>query len=201
MLLSQLIDQNVYANERLRGRCLGVGISLKNFSAKYLLCQAVQSETARRALTPQADFAVSVSSVSEFSENGINVSKLRPVFPKNCAKIFLPRPIYSYEGAFLGQAIDLELSSYVATRLFTDRNEIIPISSISAFSDAVILRKEQAYPLGQRIPAHVVSNFCDKNEPIVTKSILKMAIAKKKLIRFTMSLSPFRQDLEIHSKS
>ena len=111
-------------------------------------------------------------------------------------KIFLPRPIYSYEGAFLGNAVDMELSNYVATRIFTDKNEIIPISSVLAFSDAVILRKEQAYPLGQRIPAHVVSKFFDKNEPIVTKSVLKTAIAKKNLIRLTMSLSPFRQDLE-----
>lgn len=196
MLLSQLVGKNVYVNGNLRGVCLGMGISLKNFSVKYLLCHSLSSETARRTLAMQADFAVSISSVSEFSENGIVLSKLRPVFPKTCAKIFLSRPVYSFEGAFLGSAADVELTNYVATRIFTDRNEIIPISSVSAFSDAVILKKEQAYPLGQRIPAPLSLKIFDKNEPIVTKSVLRTAIAKKRLIRLTMSLPPFRQNLE-----
>ena len=196
MLLSQLVNQHVYVNNNLRGVCRGVGISLKNYAVKYLLCQSASSETARRTRALQADFAVNISSVSDFLEQGILLSKLRPVFPKSCVKIFPSRPIYSFDGAFLGNVADVELTNYTAVRIFTTDNEIIPFSSVTAFSDAVILKKEQPYPLGQRIPAPLSLQIFEKNEPLVTKSVLRAAIEKKTLICLTMALAPFKQNLD-----
>ena len=63
--------------------------------------------------------------------------------------------------------------------------------SIFGCSDAVILRKEQAYPLGQRIPAPILPLITEKYEPVVTRAVLRNATAKRTLVKLTLSLPPF----------
>ena len=184
MLLSTLNEKNVFVNKISSGICLGIGFSLKNYSVKYLLCASVHTQNA-------VDFSVSTTAVTDVSDIGITLSRLRPVYPKNCAKVSIGLPIYSFEGGFLGRVEDLEIHNFVATRIYTDRGEIVPITSIFACSDAVILRKEQAYPLGQRIPTPLVSIISDKTDTLVTRAVLKNATAKKALIKLTLSLPPF----------
>ncbi|MBQ8308706.1 MAG: hypothetical protein IJX96_02620 [Clostridia bacterium] len=183
MRLIDFIGKNVYAGSIFKGICLGVGISPKNFAVKYLLCSS---------LGERPDFCVNVSAIEEIDEN-IYLSRLRPVFPKNCAKIFMDLPIYSQDGAFLGHIADLEMQNYVALQIFTDRGSSISVSLLAACRDAVIVRKETSYPLGQRIPAPVVSEIFDKKETLVTKSNLRQAIQKGALIKLTLSLAPFRR--------
>lgn len=187
MFLSDITEKNIYAgkNDASRGVCRGVGISLKSRAVKYLLCSCSASQK-----IPSTDFSVNVSAVQDI-DGGIRLSKLRPVFPKNCARIFIGYPVYSYDGSFLGKVTDLELENLTATRLFTDANVVYPVSAILACADAVILRKELPYPLGQRVPAPVLPLICDKNETLVTKSVLRSAIAKGGLIRLTLALPPF----------
>lgn len=183
MKLSQLNEKSIYVGKVFRGVCRGVALSLKSQSVKYLLCASTQTQTA-------TDFSVGVSAVTEIGDS-ILLSRLRPCYPKNCAKISLGLPVYSFEGGYLGTVADLDLNDFVATKLYTDRGDVIPLTSIFACSDAVILRKEQAYPLGQRIPAPLLSTVTDKSEALVTKPILRTAIRNKSLIKLTLSLSPF----------
>ena len=194
MLLSDLVNKNVYAGVTLKGKCVGVGISLKTYAVKYLLC----SSTVQNAM--HADFCVSVSAVEEV-EDDIYLSRLRPAFPKNCAKVYLRRPIYLENGAYLGNVQDVEIQNYIALRLFTDQNKALPLTSVAAFSDAVILKKEQPYPIGQRIPAPLLSLVTDKNDGVITKQILRTAIEKKSLVKLTLSLPPFYFDLSQRSHS
>lgn len=193
MLLSQIVNLPINVNGTNRGVCLGVGVSLKTSTVKYLLCSSAPSAT---PLSANVDFCVNLSSVYSFEKNAVFLSKLRPVFPKNCAKIFLSRPVYSFDGNFLGSLTDLEINEQTATRLFTT-NETFPFCAVAAVSDAFILRKNQPYPLGQRIPAPVVSSVFEKNTPVVTKPVLKTAIEKKALIKLTLSLAPFRFEEDV----
>lgn len=188
MFLSDLVGKNIYVGKNLRGVCLGLGISLKTRAVKYLLCAE------NPAQKTQTDFAVSVSAITDIGAM-ISLTSLRPAHPNRCAKIFLDRPVFSFDGVFLGKVEDVEFRDWVATNLYTDQNEQFPVLSITACSDAVILRKELPYPLGQRIPAHRVSLYTDKSDPTVTKPILKNAIRKNALIRLTLALPPFRLDL------
>ena len=183
MLLSDFTQKKVFVNKTSRGVCLGIGFSLKNYAVKYLLCASIQTQSA-------VDFAVGIAAVTDVNET-ITLSRLRPVYPKNCAKLSIGLPVYSFEGGYLGNIIDVELRDFIVTRLFTDRNEIIPVTSIFGCSDAVILRKEQAYPLGQRIPAPLLPLVTEKSEPVVTRAVLRNATAKKTLVKLTLSLPPF----------
>ena len=90
---------------------------------------------------------------------------------------------------------DLEMQDFIATRLFTDQGDVIPITSLYACSDAVILKKEQPYPIGQRIPAHILSLLTDKADAVVTRPLLKTAIQRKALVKLTLSLPPFHLEL------
>lgn len=182
MFLNDIVGKNIYAGSVFKGVCLGVGISPKNYAVKYLLCSS-------RGERP--DFCVNVSAIEEIDEH-IYLSRLRPVFPKNCAKIFKDLPVYAQDGTYLGVVSDLEMQNYVALRLFTDCN-VLPVSLLSACRDAIIVRKEFRFPLGQRIPAPVVSEIFDKKEVLVTKSNLRTAIQKGALIKLTLSLAPFRR--------
>jgi len=91
------------------------------------------------------------------------------------------------------------MDNFVAIRLLTDRKEKYPISAIVACSDAVIVKKDMPYPLGQRIPAPILFKFDAKND-VVTKPILKEAIKKGILIRTTLSLPPFHFEFTEFSK-
>lgn len=180
MLLSDLIEKGVYSGEKLRGVCLGVGISLKNYAVKYLLCA---NATTHNPLRARIDFSVPVSAVESVSDGAIRLSRLRSVCPKNCACAFANRPIYRYDGAYLGCVTDIDLSDFTAVRLFADTGKSYPFSAIYAFADAVLLRKPQAYPLGIRA-----------GNTLINKSTLKKAIEDKELIRFTLSLPPFQSE-------
>ena len=183
MFLSDITDKNIYVNKTSRGICLGVGVSLKTHAVKYLLCASVHTQNA-------VDFAVGTNAVADVTDV-ITLSRLRPVYPKNCAKIAIGLPVYSFEGGYLGNLEDVELRDFIVTRLFTDRNEVYPVTSVFACSDAVILRKEQVYPLGQRIPAPILPLVTDKRDSVVTRSVLRTASAKNCLVKLTLSLPPF----------
>lgn len=184
MHLTSLVGKTVYANNKQRGLCLGIGVSLKSYAVKYLFCAS------ERAQADCADFAVGISSVEKIDENGIRLSSLRPVYPKNCAKFFLQLPVYSAFGEKLGKLTDVELENFYVDYIFTDQNEMYPLSAVSACTDAVILKKEQPYPIGQRIPAPS-SFLSERGTNLVTRPLLKKIIRKGKLIRFTLSLPPF----------
>ncbi len=181
MKLSNLIGKSVYAGSKRRGVCEGVGISLKSGAVKYLFCSAPKGRT---------DFCVNVSAIEEIDEE-IYLSRLRPVFPKSTVKILLGLPVYTDEGVFLGNVRDMEMDAFIALRLETDNGERFPVFHIAACTDAILLRKKPPYPIGQRIPAHVVSDIFQNSETIVSRANLRHAIEKGALIKLTLSLAPF----------
>lgn len=187
MLLSDISEKILYVNETPKAVCKGVGISLKNFTVKYLLCSA-KSHT-------RADFCVNVSALEYVDAHAVVVNRMRPVFPKSCAKLFLSLPVFTADGAFLGRVSDVELQSVngtlTATRIFTDKNTVYSALGITACLDALILKREMPYPIGQRIPAPAVLHFSPSGHPIVGKSTLKDCIEKNRLIHLTLSLPPF----------
>ena len=182
MLLSTITDKTVYLNKTPRGVVKGVGISLKTHAVKYLLC--ANSQSAR------AHFALPVSAVASIDEQ-VFLSRMRPVLPKNCACLFIGLPVYAYDGAYLGKITELEMKNFAATLFYTDVGHDFPVSVIAACSDAVLLKKEQVYPLGQRIPAPVISQYLSKADGVVTKPVLRCAMQKSSLVKLTLSLPPF----------
>lgn len=182
MFISNYLGKIILVGKEQRGVCISIGFSLKNQTLKCLLC----------APSPQKkpDFAVSISAVKSV-EDCIVLSRLRSVLPSGCARLAIGNPIYSYEGDFLGKLTDAEIKDGALFRLFTDRDETFPATSIFACNDAIILRKNQPYPLGQRIPAPVISHISDKTDGFVTRPLLRAAIAKGALIKLTLSLPPF----------
>lgn len=187
MLLSQLIYKEILYREKARGICLGVGVSLKNYALKYLLCRSGADPC-----WASADLYVQASALAVLSNASLSLRSFRPVAPKPHAKLFIGKPVYTQNGESLGRLKDVEFFNLTATRLITEKGSF-PIRTIYAVSDAIILRKEPPFPLGQRIPAPMLSDFQQKNEPVVTKSVLRNAIARSSLIRLTLSLPPFEQ--------
>ena len=187
MLLSNLIEKTILVSSAPHGICMGVGVSLKNFTVKYLLCASSQSRK-------QADFCVNFSALDDAGES-ITLKTLRPVFPRSCARFSPHLPIFSADGSFVGRLSDLEILDDVAIRFFTEDGRIFPLSSVLACTDAVILKKEQPFPIGQRIPAPVISTICNKKEGLVTKPLLRIAKEKSCLIKLTLSLAPFNVQL------
>lgn len=193
MLLTSLVEKKVCVGSKTHGFCLGVGLSLKSHAVKYLLCSASPRPVSKNS---PADFSVTVSSVTSV-DDVIELSRVRSAVPKNCAKFYLGLPVYSDTGAHLGNLLDLEIGNFTATTLYTDRNEVFPITAVAACSDAVILRKEQPYPLGQRVPAPFLPLLTDRSEAVLTKPLLRQALRKGALIKLTLSLPPF--DVEFFS--
>ncbi len=183
MFLKDIVNKQILVGGSVQGICRGVGISLKTCAVKYLLCASTPSQSA-------PDFAVSISSVESVTDE-IRLTRLRAVYPKSCAKIFLGSPVYSFEGGYLGKVDDLQMQSFIATYLYTDRKERFPVTFLYACLDAVILKKEQPYPLGQRIPAPLLSLVDGKKETLVTKPVLRTAIQRRALVNLTLSLPPF----------
>ncbi len=188
MFLSSLLNKPIFVGTTKRGICIGVAVSLKTYAVKYLLCSANSSQYTRNVY---ADFSVNVSAIRTVSEDGILLTRIRAVHPKNCAKIFPTLPVYSENGAFYGFIRDAEIEKLVILRLITDQGISLPIHSVCAVGDAVILKKTPPYPIGQRIPAPVALDIFTKNEPLVTRTALRNAIEKGSLIRLTLSLAPF----------
>lgn len=184
MLLSNFLGKTVYCNGAARGVCLGVGVSRKTFTLKYLLCT---DEKRQGALNRNADFALPISALHSVGERSLTVSRLRPAIPKNAVKLFTNRPVYTVDGFFLGNVKEIAFENASAARLFTDQAQSYPFTAVSAVADAFILRKLPIYPLGQRIPARLFS----QKQSVVTKSVLRNAIEKNALIKLTLSLPPF----------
>lgn len=187
MLLSQLTNKPIYVGKNKKGVCRGIGISLKTQNVKHLLASINES------FDYSIDFAVGTTYIQDVTIS-IRLSRFRSCFPKNCAKLFIGLPVFSHDGAFLGNVVDVEFNDFVASKLLTSLNVWWPVSCIIACSDAVILKKEQPYPIGQRIPAPMLFDFLqqnEKNEPIVTKPVLKDAVKNGALIKLTLSLPPF----------
>lgn len=186
MRLSQLLNKNLYTNKTPRGISVGVAFSLKNCVVKQLLCS---SQPPTDKSPRKSDFAINVSAISAVSD-GISLTHIRPTLPKPQAKLFLNLPVYSYDGVFLGNLIDGEMENFILIRLFTDRNEAFPPSSISVCRDAIFLRKETPYPLGQRVPSPLLSQL-QTEEKSVTKPLLRRAMHQGALVKLTLSLPPF----------
>jgi len=184
MLLSKLVGKRVYTNDKCKGVCVGVGVSLKTYEVKYLLC----SENVNATPFSPADYAVNFRQIARIDEQ-IVLSSLRPVLAKGCAKIYLARPVYASDGSFVGNVTELEIKKGVAIRLRTNGRSF-PLSAVNACTDAVLLKKDTPYPIGQPIASTAVTNSV-----VVTKSVLREAIAKSSLIRLTLSLSPFECEL------
>ncbi len=195
MLLSSIIGKRILSDTTPRGVCTGVGISLKTLTVKYLLC-CNDVENAKQ----RVDFALPFSCVTSVDEVCVHVSKARAVFPKTCAYVFLQKPVFSFDGVYFGRLRDFRFSltndgSFTAATLYTDTGETFAASGVYAFSDAVILKKDRPYPLGQRIPAPIVSHYGGKNQTVVSKTVLRRAIEKSELIKLTLSLPPFNHTL------
>lgn len=186
MFLSTLTNKIIYLNKNPRGSVKGVGISLKTHAVKYLLCGNSQST--------KAHFALPVSAIVSIDES-VFLSRMRPVLPKNCACLFIGLPVYAYDGAYLGKITELVINNFVATLFYTDVGLELPVSVIAACSDAVLLKKEQPYPLGQRIPAPLLSQLLGKTDGVVTRPVLRCAMKKSSLIKLTLSLPPFSHSL------
>ncbi len=178
MFLSHLTNKELLSGNTPKGICRGVGVSLKSHAVKYLLCAS--------ASTSDHDFSVSTNAVEEVGDR-IRLSKIRPLYPRNCARIFIGRPVYAYDGAYLGVVRDLLIEDMIATHLVTE-TAVYPITSLLACLDAVILKREQPFPIGQRIPAPFLSLSNGKKEGVVTKPLLRAAIEQGKLVRLTFAI-------------
>lgn len=184
MLLSQLIQKRIYVGETPRAVIVGVGFSLKNYTIKELLC----ASTERAKITQTPDFALNAASLP--AGDKISLPRLRPVLPKAPAKLFFSLPVYSHDGAFLGTLTDAETEKLVLTRLYTDQGNAFPPSAIAVCRDAIFLRKDSPYPLGQRVPSPMLSQL-DSDSKAVTKPLLRQAIRQGTLVKLTLSLAPF----------
>ena len=180
MLLSSLLKKPIFTAQKQKGFCVGVGISQKDYSIKYLFCS--QSQMGK------TEFAVKFSSLTPTPES-LQCSRLIPVVPKACTRIFLPRPLYNEKGELLGQIVDGIVEKYRLTSLIVDNGEKLPLCFIAAYADCVIVKKQARYPVGQRTSS--LSPDCTQAFGVITKSALKTAIKNDCLIKLTLSLPPF----------
>lgn len=193
MFLSQIIGKPVRKQNVTYGKATDICVSLKSRALRYLIC--VSNRDVR------AEFAVGFSSVLELDDE-IVLSRLKPLLPQNCVKLTLNRPVYDDSGKYLGFLKDAEIENGYLLALYASDGKKYAATRILAVSDAIILRKNQPYPLGQRIPAPCVSPLTDTEKSgLVTRSVLKTAIQNRSLIRFTLSLPPFFKPNEHTNKS
>ena len=183
MLLSNLIGMPVFVGEKQRGTLQGVFLSTKSKCVKYLLCAIEQKNT-------QTTLAVSVCALERVND-GIHLKRIRSILPKNAALFKCGCPVYTENGTYVGCACDLHLHELTATELVTE-SAVFPTTSIAAIGDAVLVKTDEPYPIGQRIPAPILSTFSTSEQCLlVTRPLLKSVIKKGRLIAFTLSLAPF----------
>lgn len=190
MLLSSITLKQISTPKNVCGVCKGIAFSLSSGVVKYILCD---SQTNAKKEKTAVDFCLPFSSMERVDELSISIKKPRPVLPKPYARIFIGLPVFTELGHLKGVVTDLQCTlmengNFIATTLFVDGNPL-PIKSVTAINDAVILRKQKRYPLGQRIPVGQVYPKAKQN--FVTKSVLQTAIKNSSLIKFTLSLPPF----------
>lgn len=188
MLLSQLIGKHVYCGSCRRGIVLGVGVNVKNGAVKYLLCAKDEKLSLK---SKQTDFAIALTTVLSIGTD-IVLSKLRTLYPKACAKLFLHSPAYTNNGVYLGMVEDGEMEYFTMQNLLLDDNTVYPFTAVTAISDALIFKKVPPYPIGQRIPAPTLAQIGMQNVTSVSRALLKKSIEKGQLISLTLSLEPFR---------
>ena len=174
MLLSSLIRKSLIFDKTPRGVCIAIGIAPKNKRIKYLFCSPLES-----GQNTPSYFALPLTALSSISEHSLILSRMRPVLPQNYLQLTLGMPIYSESGKYLGSLIDVKFSQRLATSLQTESGWH-NFSRVLAIGDAVILRREQPYPIGQ-----------PTQENFVTKHTLKKAVKEQSLIKLTLSLPPF----------
>lgn len=186
MFLRDFVNKNITVNGKKKGVCIGIGISLKTFSIKYLLCSLTSMQ--------KTDFAVSFSSLLNVGDEEISLNKLRSVLPNACVQLYPDLPCYFEDGVYVDNLEDIRFENGVALQIYTTGGFVFPANALLACADALLLRKKQPYPLGQPIPAHTLPMLKVKSSPLVTKRVLKDSIAKGKLIALTLSLAPFYQN-------
>ena len=184
MLLSALVGKELWLGKTCKGVCRGIGISLKTYEIKYLFCASAPSSVG------EGDFVLPFSAVASIGES-IQLSRARPVFPKSCAKLVLGRPVYDVGGVFFGELTDVEMSDYRVKTLCTSLGFRFSALLISTCFDAVLLKKELPYPIGQPVPAPVLFALNRKTDGVVTKPLLRLAMEKGELLKLTLSLPPF----------
>lgn len=181
MLLSELVGKRIYSSGKVRGICRGVGIWLKSRTVKYLICADIEQEK---------ELFLSVGLIAEISPSGIRMKSFRPVAAQKAARFFCSRPVYSETGDYLGISVDLEMENNHAVALITDGGERYSAYSITALSDAVLIKRRPVFPLGEKIPVPLQSQT---KSPVVSKAVLKRAIEDGRLITLTLSLPLFTQ--------
>lgn len=183
MLFSELIGKKVFSSLKARGVCRGVSLSLRSFAIRSLLCSGVA------AGDEYTEYAVPVSAIERFSEDGIFLKRMRTATPKNCVRFFFGRPVYSDTGVYLGVTADLEFEDFTALFIQTDGGKRYPLPAVAAIGDAVLLKKAPLFPLGVKIPPSAPL-FEKGDKKFVTLGVLRSAIEQGALVRFTLSLLP-----------
>lgn len=176
MFLNSLLKKPLVFRQRVLHVCIGVGISKKSGTIKYLICLHEEQHI---------EFALPYNHVTSITNNGIIVSSLRSAIIKHAYVIKPELPVYSTQGKYIGNLEDAVLFKNTLTQLII-RHHTYPFACISGILDAILLSPKQPYPLGQRIVNHK-----KKANDIITKNTLKKAIAENKLIALTLSLPPF----------
>ena len=168
-----IITKTIHLNDAPRGICCALGVSLKTGLIKYLYCKTDDG----------AEFAINATALTSVTPFSLLCSTLRPVIPKNAVKLFLGQPVYASTGKFLGNLTAVKQDCLRVLSLTTSQKCTFPLQCVGACNDAIILRKQLPYPLGQRV--HTPTKQC------VTRPLLRTAIAQNELIQFTLSLAPF----------
>lgn len=193
MYVSTLVGKRVFSRSAERGVCVGVGVSLKTFVVKYLFYQPLHERA-------NVLFALPFARVCAADGLCLQADGVRALSPKGCAPFRLRLPVFTAEGVAVGQVADLSITEgqdgeYRAEFMVLDGGKTIAADEIAVYADAVLLKKSRPYPLGQRIPAPILSLFSDKNQPFVSKAALRRAVERNDLIKFTLSLPPFHAQL------
>lgn len=182
MLLCELVGKKIYSAGKIRGICRGVGIQVKSRAVKYLICLDVEKER---------ELFLSINAIKEISKSGILLKSFRPCAPLSVSRFFSSRPVYDETGKYLGIVVDLEIENSFAVSLTTDTGASYSAYSLTAVSDAVLLKRRAIFPLGEKIPERLHQQT---KSPVVSKAVLKQALADGRLIRLTLSLPLFEQN-------
>lgn len=182
MLLSQILSKSIELRDKTCATAIAIGVSSKNFTIKYIFCGNIENTA------PQ--FVLNYSALQTITPISLRFAPTRPVIPKSCFILVLQKSVYSQKGEFIGFLENANIENGVLTQLFIDKNVYSP-SEIFAVSDVIILKKSSPFPLGQRIPAPHEYPFCTEKDTLVNKRILRGALENGKIIKLTLSLSPF----------
>ena len=173
----QILGKNVYENGQIKGIVQSVCLAKKYPYVKQLNCKLLSGQ----------DVCISALKMQTDSK-GVHFERLRASIPGDYTTLSKNTPIYDEKGTFLTTLSNVEIVNGLLIS-FVGQNSIrYPYASVKAISDAIILGKKSAFPLGEPLPAcHKTKN----GSPFVCKSALQKALKKGELIKFTLSLEPF----------